>query len=114
MSPGPQTRALNPDQIHRLEKFRMAAHEGAPHGYSLPLLRTAIGAQFGWRTLKKALQGRPVSVLHHAYIVQWIERFLSVPSDGRSVMDSKSRAAGEKDESDEETSEATRTVRGSR
>jgi hypothetical protein len=112
--PGPQTRALTQDQIQRLEKFRMASHEGAPHGYSLPLLKTAIGAQFGWRTLKKALQGRPVSVLHHAYIVQWIERFLSVPSDDRPVVDFKARASGEKDEQDEETSEITRTVRGSR
>jgi len=55
-----------------------------------------------------------VSVLHHAYIVQWIERFLARPGDGSQVVDFKSRAAGEKDESDEETSEATRTVRGSR
>ena len=111
---GPQTRALSPDQVRRLEKFRMAAHEGAPHGYSLPLLRTAIGAQFGWRTLKKALQGRPVLVLHYAYIVQWMDRFLAGPSDGQQPMDFKSRAAGEREEPNGEESEATRTIRGSR
>jgi hypothetical protein len=93
MSRGRQTRKLTADQIRRLEEFRRASHDGAPHGYSLPLLRTAMGARFGWATLQKALQGRPVWELSHAYIVQWIERYLpAVPI----VLDQKSLAAGER------------------
>ena len=95
MQRGPQTRSLHPAQIKRLEKFRRASHEGAPHGYSLPLLRTAMGASFGWQTLKKALAGRPVLELHHSYITQWIERYLEEPPAVRSGKDA---ASGERDD----------------
>jgi hypothetical protein len=111
MPRGPRTRSLSPAQIQRLEKFRRASHEGAPHGYSLPLLRTAMGASFGWETLKKALAGRPVMELHYAYIAQWIERFLETPP----VQDGKAAASGEKpEENGDEETEAARTLRGSR
>jgi len=85
---------LTRDQIERLKEFRRASHEGAPHGYSLPLLRAAMGAKFGWRTLQTALLGRPVWELSHSFIVQWIERYLpAIPA----VLDQKSRAAGERE-----------------
>ena len=105
MPRGPRTRRLTPAQIQLLEKFRRASHEGAPHGYTLPLLRTAMGASFGWETLKKALAGRPVLELHHAYIAQWIQRYLKPETP---VRDGKAAASGEKDEE----AEATGTVRG--
>jgi hypothetical protein len=112
MPRGPRTRTLSPAQIQRLEKFRRASHEGAPHGYSLPLLRTAMGASFGWETLKKALAGRPVMELHYAYIAQWIERFLEAPAP---VVDGKAAASGEKpEENGTDESEAARTIRGTR
>jgi hypothetical protein len=94
MPRGRTSRVLSPEQIERLETFRHASHEGAPHGYSLPLLRSAMGAGFSWETLQKALQGRPVWIMHHAYIVQWIERFLPQV----------------KDESDKETAPADGTL----
>jgi hypothetical protein len=109
MARGRQTRKLTQDQIQRLEKFRRASHDGAPHGYSVALLRTAMGARFSPETLQKALQGLPVWILYHAYIVEWLDRFL--PAAGLPV-DGKTAAAGG-DNGDEET-EAARTIRGSR
>jgi hypothetical protein len=105
MARGKPTRALRPDQIARLEAFKKAAHqeEGAPHGYSYPQLRLAMAAGFRWETLKKALEGRPVWVLHHAYIVEWIERYLPASA---AAPDGKAAAAGEKHE---ETTEAAGT-----
>jgi|SRR5882672_4086051 len=116
MPGGRESKALRPDQIKRLESFRRASHEGAPHGYSLPLLRTAMGAGFSWATLKKALQGRPVWVLHHAYIVEWLDRYVPAaepPQDGKTA--SAGGDNGEENGADgEEKGETTRTVRGSR
>jgi len=119
MPRGRQSRTLNRSQIQRLEDFRRASHEGAPHGYSLPQLRSAMAAGFGWRTLQKALLGRPVWDLHYSYIAQWIDRFLPAPP----VRDGKAAAAGEREGNEEpaeiiadaeESEGATRTVRGSR
>lgn len=115
MPRGRQSRSLNRSQIERLERFRRASHEGAPHGYSLPQLRSAIAAQFGWRTLAKALQGRPVWELHYAYIAQWVDRYLPTPP----VRDGKAEAAGKDSEpletvDAEEEGGTVRTVRGSR
>jgi hypothetical protein len=130
MTRGPRTRALTPEQIKRLEKFRRAQHDGASCGYSLPQLRSAMGMPFGFRTLGKALEGRPVLDLHHSRIVEWIERYLpALPP----VIDWKAAAAGERpelgeepaetvdnaegretDERDETKAGTTRTVRGSR
>ena len=114
MPRGHQSRALRPDQIERLEAFRRASHEGAPHGYSLPRLRSAMGASFGWATLQKALAGRPVWDLHHAYIAQWIERFCPAPTQehGKDA-DAGQNEPVEKDDA-EEAPGTTRTVRGSR
>lgn len=124
MTRGRQTRKLTPSQIGRLETFRRARHEGAPSGYSLPQLRSAMGIGCSWETLQKALQGLPVWDLHHASIVQWIDRFVPVPE----IRDGKAAAAGEREEESEgvsgeesperndaeETNGAARTVRGSR
>lgn len=122
MPRGRQSRALSKNQIERLERFRRAAHEGAAHGYSLPQLRMAIGASFGWRTLAKALQGRPVWDLHHSYIVQWIDRYLPPPvRDGKAEAAGKDSepletadAEGETKEQNEKAAGAARTLRGSR
>ena len=116
MAKGRQARTLRKDQIERLEEFRRASHEGALHGYSLPQLRSAMGAGFGWRTLQKALQGRPVWDLSYFYIAQWIERFLPA---GKPVHDGKAAAAGDSPEPEEDSNAeaetgTTRTVRGSR
>jgi hypothetical protein len=91
MPRGRQTRILCKERIERLEKFRRASHEGAPHGYSLPLLRSAMAASFGWRTLQKALQGLPIWELHYRYIVQWIDRYLPV----NHVRDGKAAAGND-------------------
>lgn len=73
---GRQTRVLSKEQMDRLERFRTARHDGAESGYSLPQLTKAMAAPFGYRTVQKALQGLPVWVLHHAYIVSWLDRFV--------------------------------------
>ncbi len=113
MARGRQTRTLRKDQIERLEMFRKAHHDGAPHGYSYPQLRLAMGMTFGWRTVQAALQGRPVWDLYHAPIAQWIERYLPAPP---APVDGKAAASGEReiDEPDEEEAGTTGTVRGSR
>lgn len=98
MTTGRQTKALTPDQIERLAKFKAAQHNGAPHGYSYAGLRLAMSAGFGWQTLKKALAGRPVWDLHHTYIAEWIERYLPA-------------AAVVNDERHEEKAETDGTVR---
>lgn len=110
MPRGRQTRELTRDQIQRLEKFRRASHEGAPHGYSVALLRTAMGARFSPETLQKALQGLPVWILYHAYIVEWLDRYVPAPP---AVLDGKAMSSGERDEENGEA-EAARTIRGSR
>jgi hypothetical protein len=110
MSPGRQSKTLRPDQIERLEKFRRMAHDGAPHGYSIPQLCTAIGAQFKWGTLRRALKGLPIWDLFHGFIVQWIESNLPLVP----LPDGKTAAAGDRDERDQEKAGATRTLRESR
>jgi len=95
MGRGRQTRVLGPERIARLEKFRKAAHDGAPHGYSLPQLRLAMGAQFGWRTLQTALLGRPVWDLSYAYIVEWMDRYIPAAAP---VRDGKAASSGEQEE----------------
>jgi len=99
---------LRPDQIEQLENFRRAAHDGAPHGYSLPQLRLAMDAKFGWETLKKALAGLPVWNLHYFYIVQWIAKYLPTPP---APIDGKAAASGERDEQDTETAGANGPIR---
>lgn len=117
MPRGRQTRTLRPDQIERLKRFRMASHDGAPHGYSLPQLRLAMDASFGWETLRNALLGRPIWDLSHAYIVQWLDRYIPAADP---PIDGKTAAAGEREEFStekedaQETEGTTRTVRGSR
>src|SRR5882762_1834640 len=113
MPRGRQTRTLRPDQIERIQRFRMATHDGAPHGYSLPQLRLAMDASFGWETLRNALLGRPVWDLSHAYIVQWLDRYIPAADP---PIDGKAAAAGVRvEEGDaQETESTTRTVRGSR
>lgn len=108
MPRGRESRKLSPDQIDRLTRFRVA------NRYSLPQLRSAMSAPFGWETLKKALAGRPVWVLNHSYIVQWLDRF--VPA--RALPDGKAAAAGDRQDPEEPNAEETETtngtVRGSR
>jgi hypothetical protein len=118
MARGKQIRALRPDQIARLLRFKKAPHEGAPHGYSYPQLRLAMAASFRWETLKKALGGHPVWDLHHNWIASWIERYLPAPP---APIDGKAAASGARsDEKDDEVNEDTEaagtdgTVRGSR
>jgi hypothetical protein len=103
MARGKQTRVLRPDQIERLEKFRRASHDGAPHGYSYPQLRLAMAAGFHWQTLKNVLAGLPVWDLHHSWIAQWIERYLPAPP---APIDGKAAASGERDEANEDTEAA--------
>lgn len=106
MARGRQTRQLSPEQIDRLTRFRIAER------LSLPQLKLAMAAPFGWETLKNALQGRPVWDLSYLYIVDWLNKHLPgapLPRDGKAA------ASGEKPEPENgEESEAARTVRGSR
>lgn len=110
MPKGRQTKTLTKEQIERLRTFAMAPHQGAAGGYSLPQLRTAMSAPFGYKTLGKALQGAPVWVNSHFYIVQWLDRYLPVIRDARL-------AAGEFTEPDETAEDEKRHAaqrRGSR
>lgn len=107
---GRQSRVLRPGQVERLEKFRRMSHDGAPHGYSIPQLCTAMGAHFKWSTLKRALEGLPIWDLHYGFIAQWIESNLPLVP----LPDGKSAAAGDMDERDQEKAGTTRTLRGSR
>jgi hypothetical protein len=76
MARGPQVRRLEKDQIDRLEKFRRTPYPGKPAGYSYPQLAAALGNPCTWKTVKRALEGRPIANLIHHKITEWIERYL--------------------------------------
>lgn len=111
MAPGPRTRVLSPDRIAWLDNFRRQ------HGYSMPRLNRALGSPFKWRTLQKAIDGKPILEVSHGYIVQWLERYAPPFAPGARVLGGKDRAAGETDDPDdggenaEETARTTGTVR---
>jgi len=115
MARGRQTRALTAEQIARLKGYKAAPHDGAPHGYSFPQLRTAMSCAFGWETLKKALAGLPVWDLHHTYIAEWIERYLPAGAAkwAPAVSGAVAAVSGEreKDESYRETTETDESLR---
>lgn len=93
-----------------------------------------MNGHFSFDTLMRAMAGKPIWELYHAYIVEWLDRF--VP--GRPIVDGKAAAAGRdtldegteaskaeelagrrdpgvaKDELDKEAPAPARTVRGSR
>jgi hypothetical protein len=122
MARGKQTRTLRQDQIERLEKFRRTSHDGANAGYSYPQLAIAMGKPCGWETLQNALKGRPVWVLIHGKLAEWIERYVPAQPlhDGKALAagnggDDPEEPVGEGEAGDvEKNSPATRTVRGSR
>jgi hypothetical protein len=111
MPAGRRSKILDKDYIERLERFRRAPHDGAPGGYTLPQLRSAMAPPFSLDVLKNALQGRPVWELSHAWLVAWIDKHFPVPAP-RPIHDGKMAAAGPDNGQDDE--EDTRTHRGSR
>jgi hypothetical protein len=100
---GRQTRKLDLEQITQLKKFTTMPHDGHPSGYSLPALRTAMGAPFGFRVLGKALHGLPIWINAHQFITEWLYRYQKAADQ---LKDQK--------EQDDATREITRTIRGSR
>lgn len=72
---GRHSKALTEEQIALLKKIQMTPADGYPNGYSLPALRTAMSAPFGFRVLGKALQGLPIWINAHFFISQFLERY---------------------------------------
>lgn len=85
MAMGRQSRALRPDQIERLTKYRLQRR------YSLPQLNAAMDSPFTWQVLKRALAGQPIWELNHRYIVEWLDQWM--PS--HQVPDGKLAATGD-------------------
>ena len=98
---GKRTMALGKVYIERLQRFRSAEHDGARHGYNVVQLRNAMSAPFAIATLRKALNGQPVSGRVYTYIVQWIDRYLPVvpaATNHELPFDHKMAAAGDRPE----------------
>jgi hypothetical protein len=87
MPHGRPSQALRKDQIDRLEQYR---RENGNLG--LPRLNRTMGSPFKWRTLQRALEGRPVWDLNYEFIVAWIERMC--PPAPELPPDVKMAAAG--------------------
>lgn len=91
---GRRSRVLRPDQIKRLENYRIARR------LSIYALNAAMGGRenFTWEVLDRALKGKPVAELNHRFIVEWIERHVSPEPETKP--DGKTAACGrESDES---------------
>lgn len=89
MPRGKRSQALRPDQIKRLERFRVARR------LSIVQLNAAMGGRqnFTWEVLDRALKGKPVAEINHRIIVDWMERH--VPEE-KAPRDYKTAAAGDR------------------
>jgi hypothetical protein len=134
MTRGRRSRTLTLSQIYRLETFRRRGDQDHPHGYTYPQLKLSMNGRFSFATFMRAMDRKPILELYHAYIVEWLDRF--VPE--RPIVDGKAAACGRdgngedaetaireeqagrqdagmaKDELDKEAPAPVRTVRGSR
>jgi hypothetical protein len=98
MALGRRSRALTQRQIERFKAFQYRMNR------TMPQMRLVMAAPFAWRTLQRAVDGKPVWELSHAFIVNWLDRFApELPGKGASVdiMDGKMRAAGDDREPEE-------------
>jgi hypothetical protein len=86
MTRGRQSKTLRPEEIRRLEEFRVSRR------LTYPQLKLAMEAPFKWSTLKKALRGLPIWDLNHKFIVEWLD--VHCPEKPAAV-DGKTAAAGE-------------------
>lgn len=98
---GRKSKVLPPDYIKVLlieqRKLRL----------SLPELNSRMACPFAWRTLQRALEGKPIWELNHEYIVQWTDKHGFFPPHA-SPADFKRAAAGDRDESNDEEPPAAR------
>lgn len=104
MARGPIVKTLNKSHIERLKAVQ--SRGDGRRGYSMPQLRMALDAPFTWETLQRAISGLPIQARNYAYIVQWLDRYVPQPPEGRAVVDGKARASGER-EADDEVQEAS-------
>lgn len=99
---GRKSKTLPPDYIKVLlleqRKLRL----------SLPELNSRMANPFAWRTLQRALEGKPIWELNHEYIVQWADKHGFFPPRGSTAgaADYKRAAAGDRDELPEPPLEA--------
>jgi len=85
---GRESKSLLPRDIERLEKFKAAKR------LSIPQLKLAMAAPFKWGVLRSALNGDPIWILNHKFIVEWLDAHCPAPPEPPTV-DGKSAAAGE-------------------
>lgn len=88
---GPRTCSLTPDQIKRLQAWQFQKD------YSIYALNQAMDGPWTYRTLVKAMEGRPVLDRYHAMMVAWIDRHSPRPDAAPAGLDRKSAAAGERE-----------------
>ena len=91
MPPGRESKALEKRHVERLKEFQRAKR------YSVPQLKLAMAAPFKYQTLQRALRGEPIWILNHAFIVDWLDRFVPERANGVEH-DSKRAAAGDREE----------------
>lgn len=90
---GPRTAALSQAEIKFLREYRYQ------HGLSVYSLPTAMGAPCKWKTMQKALDGKPITERFHHFIVTWIAEHQVVKAAlAAAAVDGKSAGAGERAE----------------
>lgn len=66
MKRGPQSAKLSLEQITVLRKIQSHRRDG------IPGLAAFMKAPFRWQTLSQALRGRPIRLINHQFIVDWL------------------------------------------
>ena len=66
MKRGPQSSKLSLEQIAMLRKIQMRRRDG------IPQFAKFMKAPFRWQTLSQALRGRPIRLINHQFIVDWL------------------------------------------
>lgn len=112
MTRGRTAVVLSEHDRKRLRRFRQRHGNYLGVHLGLPALRTAMQAPFRWETLRRAMEGLPVSPETRDWIVAFLNSQEPPSTPAQRRMDYKSLAAGERNNGEEE--DAARTLRGSR
>lgn len=91
---------LTKEQIERLKAVQKRGD--GRRSYSIYNLRAALDAPFTWETLQRAMAGNPIQERNRDFLVQWLDRYVPASPQSERVLDSKSRAAGERDDLEQE------------
>ena len=91
MARGPRAKRLTDEQVRRFKKLQNALHR------FMPEMAKTMDCPFNWRTLQRAIDGEPVSILNHTYIVGWLDKHVPGDPEPVAAVDGKMHAAGDRE-----------------